>query len=73
MVDSEDEKAMSAAPSLQSLPFGLRNFGGHVRGEVRKDVGFGLYNLALLYILINNSVCASSYPHGESLKLKASR
>ncbi|KAF4962840.1 hypothetical protein FSARC_9083 [Fusarium sarcochroum] len=59
MIDSDDEEARSAGPSLQPLAFSPRTFWGYVRGEVRNDVRFGFYNLALLYILINNSIFLS--------------
>ncbi|KAF9767864.1 hypothetical protein IL306_014907 [Fusarium sp. DS 682] len=59
MMDSEDEEARGAASSSEPLPFGPRTFWGYVRGEVRNDVRFGFYNLALLYILINNSIFLS--------------
>jgi hypothetical protein len=60
-LDSEDEGSRDSGHSSAPLPFGLRTFWGYVRGEVRNDVRFGFYNLALIYILINNSVSISCY------------
>jgi hypothetical protein len=58
-LDSEDEGSRDSGPSSPPLPFGLRTFWSYIRGEVRDDVRFGFYNLALIYILINNSVSTS--------------
>lgn len=35
----------------------LRTYWSYVRGEVTRDVRYGFCNLALFYVLINNSVC----------------
>ncbi|KAG5744533.1 hypothetical protein H9Q72_013221 [Fusarium xylarioides] len=58
-LDSEDEGSRDSGHSSAALPFGLRTFWGYIRGEVRDDVRFGFYNLALIYILINNSLFLS--------------
>lgn len=35
----------------------MRTYWSYVRGEVTRDVRYGFCNLALFYVLINNSVC----------------
>lgn len=58
-MDSDDEGSRDSGSTSAALPFGIRMFWGYIRGEVRNDVRFGFYNLALIYILINNSVSNS--------------
>ncbi|KAF4340068.1 UDP-galactose transporter [Fusarium beomiforme] len=56
---SDDEEAMCAKSHSRPLAFSLRTFWDYAYAEVRSDVRFGFHNLALLYILINNSIFLS--------------
>ena len=49
------------APKAKILPhLDVRTYWSYIRGEVTENVRYGFCNLALFYVLINNSVCPSA-------------
>jgi hypothetical protein len=55
-INGDAEGTPSAATPIR---LNIRLFWTYIRGEVTKDVRFGFCNLALFYVLINNSVFTS--------------
>ncbi|KAL0939567.1 UDP-galactose transporter [Colletotrichum truncatum] len=57
---SSSSSSSSAVDKHAPLPkLDLRTYWSYVRGEVTKDVRYGFCNLALFYVLINNSIFVS--------------
>ena len=54
---SEDQVRMPPSPGAAGGPLTLKEFWNYCKNEVPADTKYGFFSLALLYALINNTVC----------------
>jgi hypothetical protein len=70
---SNGHASSSDKPTGPARPLNMRVFWSYVRGEVTVDVRYGFCNLAMFYVLINNSVSADPWYRASDKQTADSR